>query len=386
MRLRPLFVAVCVASALLGCSGSSSLKGQASVVMGGTPLGKLSSPLAAGVAPALADGTWLLSPNQAKVTLTKLNFRGATSAETVSADLTDCTPTYDLSQGSGAQLMSCPFEVPPGTYLGMDVSLKGTFEILVSDPVNGIYSDASAPSKLSTNPPAQGAQFVSHRVGMTGSADPEPVFTTVTNFPKPLELSAENPPQLYIVVDMLHALSALVTSGVPALVSEDGHLPVHLVTSATAGGHSAFYPATGTAQNVRTAGNSEDYVRILYSDPTTPALAIFLIQGCNAGVLNSAANFGPDDGPVSDNGFKTGGWLGQDSTGRISWASPADRQYSAYASYFVLEGGTDIGLARSLLCKNTSAVPPPSSGSTYASGAPAILDPTVQRSLTLVAY
>src|SRR5688572_11783286 len=53
-----------------------------------------------------ADGTWELSPDEAKVTFTQVDFI-EDGGSTNSVPLSDCTMTYKRSESSGASLLDC---------------------------------------------------------------------------------------------------------------------------------------------------------------------------------------------------------------------------------------------------------------------------------------
>ena len=90
----------------------------------------------------LTDGDWLVSPNQGRVTFSFIEFIAEATTERVT--LSDCIVTYDRAAASLSELLTCPFEVPAGTYVGLNISFLSTFDVLIDDTTNGIYSDPEA--------------------------------------------------------------------------------------------------------------------------------------------------------------------------------------------------------------------------------------------------
>src|SRR5258708_4521712 len=141
-----------------------------------------------GAALAMA-GRWDLSPDQAKVIVSAITLLSADGRHDQRAALTNCAPTYSRTQGSGVELLNCPFELPAGTYQGVALDLQPTAQVLFNDPVNGFYSHPSAATLISATPPAGGAAFVSYTPS-TGSALNNGVFTLSGRFTDPFGLGS----------------------------------------------------------------------------------------------------------------------------------------------------------------------------------------------------
>jgi hypothetical protein len=329
---------------------------------------------------APADGHWALSPDQSRVTLTSLTFRGADGSVAVAA-LTDCVPTYVRDDVALSPILDCPFDVPPGTYVGVGVGMRTTFEVLVDDATNGFFTDPGSPTGLSTTPPAGGAQFTSFTVpGPGGQGD---VLTAETFFTSPLVVSAGDSVALDIVEDMIHTVFANVTSGA---ASFDTSLPlpaVQLVPSVSGAGRVEFYSPTGTALAALMPGPTDDEsgsVRAFYASPPQPSYVFSPVPG-----PSQAWNVSPATSPTEPvSGYRAGGYLGLDSNGVLCWALPVDYTYGQYAELCEMATVTTIGQTTTLRCQHMTNVPAPVSGDTYASGCPTIV-PDVQRTVTLVA-
>src|SRR3989442_11804393 len=107
-----------------GASHARILHGPSQVVAAATAAGA-PSPSA-----VPADGHWALSPEQSRVTLTSLAFQG-TDGNVATADLGGCMPTYVRDTAALTQILDCPFDLPPGTYVGVGIGVLTTFDVLV---------------------------------------------------------------------------------------------------------------------------------------------------------------------------------------------------------------------------------------------------------------
>ena len=326
-----------------------------------------------------ADGHWALSPDQGRVTLTSLTFRAADGPRQVA--LVGCTPTYTRDSAALAQILDCPFEVPAGTYFGLSVGVSTTFEVLVNDSVNGFYTDPGSPTGLSATPPAGGAQFASFVVPGPGGAGN--VLSLDTFFTSPLVVDAGASVTVDVVEDMIHTVFANVAAGT---ASFDTSLPlpaVQLVPSVSGAGKVEFYSPTGTALDAPMPGPTDDEsgsVRVFYASPGQPSYVFSPVVG-----PSQAWNVSPANSPSNPgDGFRAGGYLGLDDHGVLCWALPADYTYAQYSELCEMPVVATVGGTTTLSCQHLTAVPPPVSGDTYASGCPPIT-PDVQRSLTLVA-
>ena len=325
------------------------------------------------------DGHWALSPDQGRVTITSLTFQAVDGVQSV--NLAGCTPTYTRGAAALAPLLDCPFDVPPGTYVGLTVGISTRFEVLIDDATNGFFTDPNAPSGLVTTAPAGGAQFASFVVpGPRGTGD---VLSQQTFFTSPLVVDAGTPVQVDIVDDMIHTVFANVTGGA---ASFDTSLPlpaVQVVPSVTGAGKVEFYSPTGTALDAPMPGPTDDEsgsVRVFYASPDQPSYVFSPVPGpSQAWNVSPAAS--PTNGP---SGFRAGGYLGLDATGTLCWALPADYTYAQYSALCEMRAVATVGSTTQLRCQHMTSVPPPVAGDTYASGCPPIT-PDVQRTLTLVA-
>jgi len=328
---------------------------------------------------APGDGHWALSPDQGRVTLSSLTFQAADGVRQV--DLVGCTPTYTRDSAALAPLLDCPFDVPPGTYFGLTVGVSTTFEVLVDDSVNGFYTDPSSPTGLSTTPPPGGAQFASFVVPGPGGAGN--VLSLETFFTSPLVVDSGTSVTVDVVDDMIHTVFANVAAG---SASFDTSLPlpaVQLVPSVSGAGKVEFYSPTGTALDALMPGPTDDEsgsVRVFYAAPGQPSYVFSPVPG-----PSQAWNVSPANSPSNPgSGFRAGGYLGLDAQGVLCWALPTDYTYARYSELCEMPVVATVGGTTTLSCQHLTAVPPPVSGDTYASGCPAIT-PDVQRSLTLVA-
>src|SRR5262245_50105296 len=151
----------------------------------------------------LSSGNWYVSPDKIKVKLTRINFAGATQQDSTGADLVDCVVTYDRAAATLAPLLDCPFSIAPGTYTSMNLFVDPTAEVLISDATNGLYTDPSVPTKLSSTAPAGGASFVS--VTATLGTAFQQFFST------PLVVT-DQPVSLSVVIDAVQTVQ-LTSSG-----------------------------------------------------------------------------------------------------------------------------------------------------------------------------
>lgn len=327
-----------------------------------------------------ADGHWALSPTQGRVTLTGLAFQG-TDGNVATAPLTDCVPTYVRDDPALSQILDCPFDVPPGTYAGVGVSMLTTFDVLIDDATNGFFSDPGSPTGLAPTSPAGGPQFASFTVPGPGGQGTE--LNAQTFFTSPLVVSAGDSVTLDIVEDMIHTVFANVTGGVATF---DTSLPlpaVQLVPSVSGAGRVEFYSPTGTALDAAMPGPTDDEsgsVRVFYASPPQPSYVFSPVPG-----PSQAWSVDPATSPVEPTGgFRAGGYLGLDASGMLCWALPVDYTYAQYSELCEMQIKTTIGETTTLSCQHMTSVPPPVSGDTYASGCPPIT-PDVQRTLPLVA-
>src|SRR5262245_44519906 len=359
--------------------GGGVASGHAHILHGPTP----TSP-APGLTPFTAsvpaDGHWALSPDQGHVTLVNLAFQSA-DGNVQSADLTSCVASYVRDSPSLAQLLDCPFQIPSGTYIGLGVGMLTTFEVQITDGVNGFYTDPASAGGLVTSPPAGTPGFASFTVpgpGGTGT-----VLSAQTFFTTPVVIDAGADVTVDIVEDMIHTVFANVSSGVPSF---DISLPlpaVQLVPSLAGAGKVEFYSPTGTALDTLMPGPSDDEsgsVRVFYASPGEASYVFSPVPG-----PSQAWNVSPATSPVNPgNGSRAGGYLGLDSGGTLCWALPSDYTYASYVELCEMQVVATVGQTTTLSCQHMTSVPTPVSGDTYASGCPPIT-PDDHRTFTLVA-
>ena len=321
-------------------------------------------------APA-TDGTWYVTPDQAKVTIERINFEGADTTQSTGADLTNCVVTFDKSTPALMSLLDCPFSIPPGTYRAMTVFVNGTFEVLVNDAVNDIYTDPAATTKLSSTAPSGGATPVPYTrpLGATGI---EQQFAT------PLTLAEGDTLSLAIVLDAIHTLHVDVTdSGASLAFINQDQIPVNIFPTLTTPGVARYLTTANTAESYNDSLVLANIVRVYYDAGSTGA-ALYAFTEQTAGTINGCSTPAPaypvDPAMATPNGAggKLGGWLGRDFTLTTCWVVPNMPDYSQYRAYFTLGDTANVGDTATLSCEQTTAPTPPSSGSTYSSGCPAI--------------
>jgi hypothetical protein len=367
-------------------SGHARILHGPSTVMHARPFGGRHAP-----APQAADGRWALSPDQAKVTVVSLSFQSATAGVVQQVMLSNCKPTYVRDQASLTQVLDCPFQIPPDTYVSMGIGVSTTFDVLVDDAVNGFYTDPNTATKLATAPPTGGAQFVSLTVAGPGGAGN--VLNQATYFAHPVVVTASGSVggddggittgvTVDIVEDMIHTLFANVSGGVATF---DTSLPlpaVQMMASIEGAGSVAFYTDSGSAGNATLGGPTDDdsnSVRLFYDGTGAASYEFHPVLG-----PSQAWNANPANSPQSGT-FRAGGYLGVDASGTLCWAIPQDYTYAQYNGICEMQVVTTLGATTTLRCQTTSTVPPPTTGDTYASGCPAIT-PTSTVTLTLVAH
>ena len=322
-----------------------------------------------GVAPA--DGRWLLSPDFGRVTLNNISL--GTSNGAIAIELEGCTPTYERDAPALSTILDCPFEIPEGTYTNVGVAVVSTFEVAVFDTLNGIYTDSSA--GIVFNAPAAPEYY---QYAVPGFGDPPTLNAATTYFEEPLVVAAGGTAlQLTIVTDMLHTTFMNKTGG-NAVIDESLAIPaVQLLPSFGAPGRIEFYSLSGTAANVLGGGPTDtDFrsIRLFYDAADNPMYIWFV-----GGAFPSGA--WPADPATSPQfeGTSAGGYLGKDSNGNVCWAIPEDYTWDTYLKVCRFQPAANVGQTTTVECDNTSTAPAPISGSTYASGCPAI---TVDESFT----
>jgi len=327
-----------------------------------------------------ADGHWALSPDQSRVTLTSLAFQGS-DGNVATVDLSGCVPTYQRDSAALSPILDCPFEVPPGTYVGVGVGVSTTFDVLLADSANGFFTDPNSSTGLSTTAPPGGAAFASFTVpGPGGQGN---VLTSQTFFTSPLVVQAGTSVTLDIIEDQIHTVFANVTGDLPSFDTSLPFPAVQLVPSVSGAGRVEFYSPSGTALDAIMPGPTDDEsqsVRVFYANPPQPSYLFAPVVG-----PSQAWAVSPTTSPVNPaNGFRAGGYLGLDANGVLCWAVPTDYTYAQYNEVCEMPIVTAVGATTTLSCQHLTTAPPPVTGDTYASGCPSIT-PDVQRTLTLVA-
>jgi hypothetical protein len=326
-----------------------------------------------------SDGLWYVSPDRVEVTLTRINFPFADGRGQSNSELTGCTATFDKADPSHSSILDCPITVETGTYAGISAHFAGTFRVLIDDAVNGIYTDPTSATLLSSTEPAGGAQFIDYTRPLGDSAFEQPFVTplVVDNLTTTLSLS--------LVMDGVQTLRVGVSdSGGTLAFRHPDAIPVNIFPTVGDVGVTRYFTTAGTAESYNDEVVLANILRVYYSPDGQPAYA-FTEQ--TSGELNGCALPAvafPGDPATSDFGAGPhGGWLGKDSSGTTCWASSRD-SWATYEAYFTINDVASIGSSATLSCQHTTSPTPPSSGSTYASGCPAIAaDVTVP--MTLVA-
>ena len=322
---------------------------------------------------AAGNGLWFLSPDNAKVTINSLEFLGTASDSVQTADLSDCTPTYDRSALGLTPLLDCPFGAPVGTWVGVRINVSPTTQVLIDDSADGLFTTAAG---LTTIAPAA-ADFATVTVP-NGGGD----FPSVVYLEPPLVISDGDSDagasSLSIIVDMNHTLFANVSSGSATFNTSLPVSPVSVIASTSSAGKATFYSTTGTAGNFNggaVTGNDTGSVRLYYPTPTgQPGFLFFVTPGPGEAYPRDAAT------------SLVGGYLGRDSAGTICWANAAqDQGWAHYKQYCAMQEVTTLGGTTTLSCMNVDPAPKPVSGSTYESGCPAMGTVDFTEQLTLVA-
>ncbi len=328
----------------------------------------------------LSSGNWYVSPDKIKIKLTRINFAGATQQDSTDADLVDCVVTYDRAAATLAPLLDCPFSIGPGTYTSMNLFVDPTSEVLISDATNGLYTDPSAPTKLSSTAPADGAAFV-------------PVTATLGTafqqfFSTPLVVT-DQPVSLSVVIDAVQTVQLTSSGGTPPTFGT--YFPAYVFPSIGGVGKPQYYTSSGTADTYDDSTVLANIIRVYYEPNGAPTYSLFQqrgmsLMGCADGAYGIGAHAADNrTTPVNNDGSRPGGWLGLDSTNTMCWVYAGDQAFSTYSNYLTMGKVPNIGDSTTLRCAQTTSPTPPSSGSTYASGCPPMTNQFVAVPMTLVA-
>jgi hypothetical protein len=342
-------------------SPSSNLIASHARVLHG-PTSALGAVARLGPVPAPADGRWTITPDKAKVTLLHIDLV-ATDGQPYIAQLTDCTPIYDRTSATLAQLLDCPFEVPAGTYAQVGISASTTYEMLLDDAVNGIFTNGTGVVTTDPGTPA----YTTFTVPGPGNVGTELNFGSYLT--EPLVVDDTHPIQLEVLVDMIHMVGANVSGGTVTIDVSAPTLPATLMASVSGAGKTEFYSAESGTESMKVGPlgqtNTWGGVRVLYGAPPQPSYIFYPVPG-----PSQAYNVDPAKAPSNGTPYKAGGYLGIDGTNTMCWAMPTDGTYTAYTRVCrmaVVTGGS----TSTVECQTGSSAPPPTSGDSYASGGPA---------------
>lgn len=408
--MRPIQFATLLVIAAVSCSehGPKPSTGRARVVNGATQLAAAAAvSFARGATATLNAGSftehWSISPDVVKATLTNIFFSPAMDS-TLGSPLTGCEVTYDRSKQSLATLLECPFDLKQGTYTGMRLRYSSTYKVLVDDPVNGIYTDPAAPTGFSSTRPAGGAQLIDYVVVCTTQNCSPSEGNTFVNFSEPLVVGAD-PVELTVVMHGLHTIPMDRTNGVFAINFARNLAPIFLMPSVTNVAKVDFYSSFGSGATVNLQGGAT----------TPPHIDFFIFHDSHGptmfGMTNLIAAMGtPMDACLTSStptrkfvgvyvqntspsaadssippANRPGGYLGRDAAGTIAWTMSTEGYGVSQHSLWIMPEVTTPGATATLKCLVTSNPPVPSSGDTYASGAPNIALPTSTLTMRLVA-
>src|SRR6478736_2811365 len=90
------------------------------------------------------DGHYFLSPNASTIEIQSIAFGDS------EFDLSNCKPSYQRDAAELTSILDCPFEIDAGTYTEMQIGLAISAQVTVDDAVNGLFTDASSSSGLSS--------------------------------------------------------------------------------------------------------------------------------------------------------------------------------------------------------------------------------------------
>jgi hypothetical protein len=330
------------------------------------------------------DGNWTVSPNKMRLTLTEVQL--TTSATGIGggarAQLTDCVIETDLAQPGLAALVDCPFTVEPGTYAGFGLSFNGTYEVLIDDPTNGLFTDPAAGTKLRTDTaPANGAQFVTVTSG--------DVFGANGALPAPVTINGGDAVSLSIVISSLQFMKVTVASGTASFGWFGDGNPFRPGMTASFGDVAklGYYVrqeiGTALSRNISAGSpvNGVTSVGVFYATTTAPTFIGMDLNGEPSGCAPIGVAF-VANGPPTGSGL--GGYAGLDSSGVLGWAVPTDNTWATYSAEFAMAEKTTIGEATTLKCRKITADPAPPGGN-YASGAPVITTADYEAGFVLAA-
>lgn len=226
-------------------------------------------------------------------------------------------------------------------------------------------------------------------------AQPVDVTTTLGGtaeqfFSTPLVVEEGDEVTIGMVVDAIHMSEITASNGGDTLVF-GSYFPAFVFPTVGAPGVPQYYTSAGTAHSYNDSLVLANIMRVYYEAGGAPSYAIFHqrageLSNCTAGAIGIGA-YPPDPEQVTPygDGSRPGGWLGLDDGGTLCWAYGADKAFEAYANYLTMDPVDTVGAETVIHCEQTDAPTPPSSGSNYDSGCPAIVDEHSSANLTLVA-
>lgn len=314
--------------------------------------------------PAASDGNWVVSPDKGKATLVSISFTEAPAGGGPgdNAMLTNCQLEYTRTATSTSPILDCPFDIAPGTYKGFGIALSTTYQLLIDDATNGLYTDPASATLLSTTPPGGGAQYVTLDLSVNGP-------TQGISYPltAPFTVAEGSTPQITLVVDMIRSVQVSVSVGTASFRKDAGYTPIAVFGSPTGVAGAEYYAQSeGTnSYNYSNPPVDNEQVRVYYSSAMTP-VALFMTPAMFAS--NGGAAYAID--PAGGTGARAGGYLGEDSTNTICWAGATDFTWSTYDAIYSLPTATTLSQEVVLKKHNTSTAPAPGSNGTYSSGCP----------------
>jgi hypothetical protein len=284
--------------------------------------------------------------------------------------------TFDLTQPGLAQTLDCPFTVPAGTYTGAGPRFGETFELLISDQANGIFTDPESPTKLSATEPAGGAKALTL---------PNPAASLGgggVRFPTPVTVKDGETLTVSVLLNALQRIQVNVGGGTIQLGADGNGLPGFPDAAMAVGTPAAiaFYvnDALGTAHsyNGSTMGmNNPLAIQVLYGNGMVPAF------------LNMSNGDLPGCGHIQVLFVFAGrgnGYLGLDGAGVLGWAGFSDVASTNYSAVMSMPQISTLGATTTFKCLTTTTDPAPP-GDSFSSGAPVIPSPTREEVMTLVA-
>jgi len=347
------------------------------------------SAFAPGFAQSAPDGRWTLTPDSMRAEIFKLELFpvGGGGVPQGFGDMVGCNPVVDASDATLSEVLTCDVLIPVGSYAGFGFQFSTTFDLLVNDATNGIFTDSAAAGGLSSVAPGGGAETVSYTI--PGFGDP-PALGLQQFFGEPWVVSSEGTAAnltLTVISDTVHTVYSNFSGGAGTIDDTGSNPGMLLVPSPGGAGRIELYSAdTSSAANATLPSpTSQDLgsVRLYFANPALPAQPSYVFFTSGAGPAGSWSA-DPASAPDTGNDSRAGGYLGVDGTGTACWATPTDYTWATYShvcrmALVATAGGTTV-----VECDQTTTAPVPVSGSTYASGCPAIT-PDFSYNLTLIA-